>query len=180
MHVDHNGTLVRVQLFPLTGRLSLPGAYQLTINSASCSDGGVLPEAVRTRTYWARIWNAGAKVIVELDGADFALGWCPICQETRGHRFTGQPEALAARFTLDEYGPPILGYDGHYPNVVERLPDGTLLTVSGHAVVLPTSEGLSGTLDGLIAIYRTFDLETTTSLPVVSCRSSAHRFTLVR
>ena len=116
--------------------------------------------------------------MVELDDAKFALQWCPICHETRGNRFTGQAEALDARFTLDEYSPPFDWNDGVYPNVVEQLPDGRLLAIAGHAIVTPTPGGFTGTLDGSIAIYHSVDLGSVASVPAASCQSSGHQFVL--
>jgi hypothetical protein len=178
VRVDHNWFEVRVPLASSSARPNLPGGYQLTINSGPCVDGTVLPDQVRTRVYGARIWNAGAKVMVELDGANFALQWCPICHETRGNRFTGQAEVLDARFTLDQYSPPSDWNDGVYPNVVEQLPDGRLLAIAGHAIVAPTPDGFAGTLDGSIAIYGSLSLGSGASVPAASCQSSSHQFVL--
>lgn len=178
VRVDHNWFEVRVPLASSSARPNLPGGYQLTITSGPCTDGTMLPDQVKTRVYGARIWNAGAKVMVELDDANFALQWCPICHETRGNRFTGQAEALDARFTLDEYSPPFDWNDGVYPNVVEQLPDGRLLAIAGHAIVTQTPGGFTGTLDGSIAIYGSLSLGSVASVPATSCQSSGHQFVL--
>ena len=178
VHVSNNSSDVRVEMLSSAARPSLPGGYQLTINSAPCADGTVLPEQVRTRVYGARIWNAGAKVMVELDAANFALRYCPICGETRGNRFTGQAEVLDARFTLEEYAAPFDWNAGVYPNVVEQLPDGRLLVIAGHAIVAPTGGGFAGTLDGSIAIFDSLNIGTDTSVPAASCQSSRHQFIL--
>ena len=178
VHVSTNWSDVRVRMLSSAPRPSLPGGYQLTINSAPCTDGTVLPEQVRTRVYGARIWNAGAKVMVELDAANFALQYCPICGETRGNRFTGQAEVLDARFTLEDYAAPFDWNAGVYPNVVERLPDGRLLVIAGHAIVTPTEGGFAGTLDGSIAIFDSLNIGSDTSVPAASCQSSGHQFIL--
>jgi hypothetical protein len=121
---------------------------------------------------------------VELRGADFAVEWCPVCNETRGKGFSGQYQALDGRFTLIEYGPPEeeASYEtrGVYPNVAERLPDGRLLSISGRAIVTPTAQGFSGTLDGSIAIYDSLSILNTAGRVLASCRSATHAFTLVR
>jgi hypothetical protein len=81
----------------------------------------------KTRTYVARLWNAGLAIHGALSGGDFAVEWCGACREQRGNRFIGQTQARDARFTLREYVPPEHGatiYDygqGVYPDVAERL-----------------------------------------------------------
>ena len=180
VRLQNNGTTVRVQLVPSRGRLDLAGQYQLTISSGSCSGVGALPELARTRTYTAALWNSGLFINVQLSGANFAVQWCPICHEDRGNRFTGQTQALDARFTLNDYEAPFDWNDGFYPNVVERLSDGTLLAISGHAIVTPTSRGYAGTLDGSFSIYNSLDLVSQGSQAIVTCRSDSHRFVLVR
>lgn len=177
--------LIYLQLFPSGGRLDLPGRYQLTIASGPCAAGN-LPDAVKTRTYTARMWNAGLGINVDLSGADFAVEWCPLCFETRGNRFMGQTQALDARFTLFEYGPPeddatpYEGGLGYYPSLAERLPDGTFLSIAGRAIVAPTADGFAGSLDGSIAVYDSLSQVERAGRVLASCRSSAHRFTLVR
>ena len=180
MRLDgHRG--VSLQMFPSGSRLDLPGQYQLTITSGVCADGN-LPDAVKTRTYTARMWNAGLMIHVELSGADFAVEWCPLCFETRGNRFMGQTQALDARFTLFEYGPPEDGYDGqgYYPSLAERLPDGRFLSIAGRAIVAPSADGYAGSLDGTIAVYDSLSQVERAGRALASCRSNAHRFTLVR
>jgi hypothetical protein len=180
MRLDgHRG--VSLQMFPSGSRLNLPGQYQLTITSGVCADGN-LPDAVKTRTYTARMWNAGLMIHVELSGADFAVEWCSLCFETRGNRFTGQTQALDARFTLFEYGPPEDGYDGqgYYPSLAERLPDGRFLSIAGRAIVAPSADGYAGSLDGTIAVYDSLSQVESAGRVLASCRSNAHRFTLVR
>lgn len=180
VHVVNNYSGLSVQLLSSGGRVNLPGGYRLTISSGSCENGARLPPDATLRTYGARMWNAGLNVIVELDDANFALAYCPVCHETRGNRFMGQPQPLGARFTLIDYSPPMDWNDGIYPNVVERLANGSLLTIAGRATVAPTAGGFAGTLDGAIAIYADLDLASAGSSPVVVCRSSSHGFTLVR
>lgn len=177
--VDHNQA-VSVQLMPSKGRLNLSGQYQLTLTSGSCAADGPFPDAARARTYTARLWNAGLEIIAELSDANLQIVWCRICNENRGNRFTGWTQAQGARFTLIDYTAPDDYYDGIYPNVVERLSDGTLLTISGHAVVAPTSNGFAGTLDGSFAIYRSLELNYPPSAPTATCRSTSHRFVLTR
>ena len=180
VRLENNWTTVRVQLVPSRGRIDLAGQYQLTISSGSCAGGRVLPEAARTRTYTAALWNSGLRINVRLSDANFAVQWCPLCHEDRGDHFTGQTQALGARFTLIEYEVPFDWNAGIYPNVVERLSDGTLLAVSGHATVAPTSRGYAGTLDGSFSIYNSLDLVSQGSQAIVTCQSDSHQFVLVR
>jgi hypothetical protein len=179
-HVPGNWALNIVSLPSSVTRPILPGAYQLTVSAGGCAGGDGLPDALKTRRYSATIWNAGVNAIVELSGAAFATAWCPLCHETRGNRFQGQSQPDGARFTLSEYEAPFDWNAGIYPNVVEQLADGRLLSIAGHVIVAATSDGFAGTLDGSFAIYNAFDLTYDGSLPVASCRSSSHTFTLVR
>jgi hypothetical protein len=180
VHIVNNYTPIGVQLLASGSRVDLPGGYQLTISSGSCENGAHLPPDATSRTYAARMWNEGLNVVVELDDANFALAYCPLCHETRGNRFVGQAQPLGARFTLIDYSPPMDWNDGIYPDVVERLANGSLLTIAGRATVAPTAGGLAGTLDGAISIYADLDLVSAGSSPAAVCRSSSHGFTLVR
>lgn len=185
VHLERHGS-THLQMFPSVSRRDLAGQYRLTISSGSCSAGSGLPEAATTRTYTARLWNSGLRINVALSDADFVPEWCPACNETRGNGFFGQTQALDARFTLLEYVPPDEGAQiwdigqGHYPNVAERLPDGTLLSISGRAIVTPTADGFAGMLDGSIAIYDSLRQLENPGRVLASCRSEAHRFALVR
>jgi hypothetical protein len=181
IHLANNFSSAEVQLMPSQNRLDLAGHYQLTISSGACDVAeGSFPDALKNRTYTARLWNSGLRINAELSGADFAVEWCPICQENRGNRFTGWTQAQDARFTLAEYEIPWDWNAGIYPNVVERVSTGLLLTISGHAIVSPTSNGFAGTLEGTFAIYSAFDLTYTGTYPIASCRSSSHKFALAR
>jgi hypothetical protein len=180
IHVVNNFGFVHVQLYPVGERLDLAGQYRLTISSGPCAGDGVFPDELKIRSYTARLWNAGLRIMAELSGADFAVARCPVCGENRGNFFTGSTQMQDATFSLIEYGVPTDWNDGIYPNVVERLPDGRLLTIGGHAVVTPTAEGYAGMLDGSFAICGTLDLTFEGSTPIASCRSASHRFTLAR
>ena len=185
--VDRNRQSIQFQMFPATGRLDLAGRYQLTLTAGSCDRGGDLPEAARSRTYSARMWNAGLKIQVELSGASFALAQCLMpgmtrCAQPTGNVFTGQTQARDARFTLVGYSAPYDWNDGIYPDLVELIPGVGLLSISGQAVVTPTSNGFAGTLDGTFAIYDNLSVHTTTGQGQAthSCQSTAHRFTLTK
>jgi hypothetical protein len=186
VHFEGIRRFVRVQM-TASNRVDLAGKYQLTISSGSCEGDGAVPDAARTRTYTARMWNAGLQIQVELSGASFALGQCLMpgmarCSAKTGNAFTGQTQARDARFTLVGYSPAWDWNDGIYPDLVESIPGVGLLTISGNAHVTPTADGFSGTLDGAFEIYDSLSVDTTTGQGRVlaSCRSSGHRFTLVR
>ena len=173
---------VRLELSPSRSGPSLSGTYQLTISAGSCSADGVLPEAAKIRTYTASIWEPGGKVRVALSGANFAAKPCPAtnCFGGDGSSFTGESQAEESRFTLAEY---VSDWDwnaGIYPDVVERLADGTLLSISGRAIVKPTPDGFSGMLDGSIAIFDSLPTFGPAGRVLASCRSTSHRFTFVR
>ena len=185
VHFDGLRRWVRLQMKPSEVRIDLAGRYQLTISSGSCEGGGSIPDAARTRTYTARMWNAGLRIQAQLSGASFALGQCLMlmerCAAPTGNVFTGQTQMRDARFTLVEYTPPWDWNDGIYPDLAESIPGIGLLSISGNALVSPTADGFSGTLDGTFAIYDNLGVDTAGQGRVLaSCRSSAHRFTLVR
>jgi hypothetical protein len=186
VHFDGLRRTIRLQMKPSGVRVDLAGKYELTISSGSCEGGGSIPDAVRTRTYTARMWNAGLRIQAQLSGASFALGQCLMsmerCAAPTGNVFTGQTQARDARFTLVGYTPAWDWNDGIYPDLVESIPGVGLLAISGNAQVSPTADGFSGTLDGAFEIYDNLSVQTTTGQGRVlaSCRSNAHRFTLVR
>ena len=176
------GGQARIELSPSRSRADLSGSYHLTITSGSCSGDGALPEAATSRTYSASIWEPGGKVRVQLSGATFPSKVCPgtNCFGGDGSSFTGENQASETRFELREYVPDWDWNAGIYPDVAERLADGTLLTVSGRAIVTPSADGLSGTLDGSISIFDSLPLSGEGGRLLASCRSTSHRFTLVR
>jgi len=80
------------------------------------------------------------------------------CLGERGDAFSGLTQALDTRFTLIPYAPDWDWNAGVHPSVAELLSDGTVLTLSGHAVVRPVAEGFAGLLDGVMAIYDSLPL----------------------
>lgn len=169
---------LRVQLVPAVRRPELSGLYRLTVSADSCVGAGALPQDARTRTYTASIWEPGGKVSVQLADANFHLKTC--CFGERGDAFSGLTQALDTRFTLIPYEPDWDYNAGVHPSVAERLPDGTVLTISGHAVVRPVAEGFAGLLDGVMAIYDSLPLSGPAGRQLASCQSPSHKFTLTR
>jgi hypothetical protein len=180
VHVENNSNWVSVNLFASGGRPAITGTYRLTISSGSCSGDGRLPDAARTRTYTAAIWEPGGKVKVQLSGANFVPKECAHCMGADGNGFSGLNQALDVLFTLTEYSPPYDYGDGFHPSVAERLADGTVLVASGRAIVTPAPDGFSGTLDGSITIFRSLPLVSGEAVVLASCQSTSHGFTLVR
>jgi hypothetical protein len=180
--ITRNGFSIGVQLFPTGPRISLTGEYRLVVSSRVCEAGGSLPESVKTRTYSAGIHEPGGKVRVLLRDGPFVIK--PPASASRwggdGNAFDGQTQVVDTLFTLIEYVPGSEDGYGIHPSVAERLPDGTVLTFSGRAVVRPAPEGFLGTLDGAIAIYNVIDSEAGTGRLLASCRSRAHGFNLLR
>ena len=180
VRLDRQRMVVHVQMLPSRGRIDPIGAFQLTIAAGTCDEGNTLPEALRTRTFDARIWNGGLTLTVLLSGPALAVQDCPLCGGARGNTFKGQVQALDARFTLRGYVEPWDWNDGVYPDVVEHIPGEGYLAISGQAVVTPTISGLSGLLDGAFAIYDHLGTNVARGTVLKSCRARDHRFTLTR
>ena len=121
-------------------RPNLAGAYELSIDvTGSCS---ALPEDLQHRRYQAAISQDGVTLDVRLTEPRFRIDSGP-----RGDRFFGEARPGGALFDLpndfyDYYG----FYTFGYPNVVERLSDGTFLVISGRVVTTGSAAGLSGML----------------------------------
>ena len=140
VNIDANVT--RDFALSLSGpRLSLNGAYTLSLDFASpCS----MDSALQHRTYDAELTSTGNTISVNLTGPQFRLD-----STGKGNRFAGRILGNAASFTLDWYGWP----DFTYPNLVEKLADGTFLIVQGDAYASITPSGLKGTFYGDLAHY---------------------------
>jgi hypothetical protein len=154
-------------------RLDLGGPYTLTIDT-TCETP--LPPDIRQRRYAAFLTQNGPKVDVVLTESErFTLN-----AVGRGDRFSGRVDAAGATFDVGQGFYAYYGrYDPHdYPNVVERLPDGYILTVDGTAVTRGSAAGLSGDLQGFVTSYASgFPFSPQVSR---SCYSLNHRFTLMR
>ena len=163
-HATQNFRLV------ITGqRVMLAGNYTLTIDIAgSCSSAFPLSPALQRRTYDAVMAQNGSELAVTLTENRFktnSFGY--------GNRFTGRAGTAGASFYL---GPFDLYYY-YYPNVAERLPDGTVLVPSGEATTTGSAAGLSGTLKGSIYLWdATFPLHNSAGLGY--CNSATTQFTL--
>jgi hypothetical protein len=178
VRIDHQRARVGVQIVPSVRRPALSGAYRLTVSADLCAGDGVLPENAKTRTYTAAIWEPGGKVKVQLSDATFDLKSC--CFGEQGDGFSGLTQAVDTRFTLIPYEPDWDWNAAIHPSVAERLPDGSVLTISGRAVVRPAPDGFAGILDGVIAIYDALPLSGPGGRLLASCQSPTHTFTLRR
>jgi hypothetical protein len=154
--------------------LSLSGRFTLTLTAdPACSNqaaGGLAPLApeYRTRTYTADVTQNGPTIDVRLSGANF---WV---QQGRGDHFSGRIEPGRVTFALgDSY------YYYYYfagGQVIERLPDGSLVGFNGFVDATQSASGLSGSLNGYVGVAQ---LTGNSGFKVLaSCRSEHHQFAL--
>ena len=171
VHVDEKSWTHNVELVLAGHRTDLSGNYTVTIGGGTCADAR-FPAALQARTYTG-VLRQDDRVAVSIElrgGADFTR------RLLYGHFL-----ALEAWFTSKEFAPAYFDYDwwysapAVYPDIVERLPDGTLLGISGQVIIAPSPEGFSGTLDGALRIF-----DADFSKVLSSCESKSHRFTLTR
>ena len=168
------------QLSLAGARLDLAGSYTLTIEINCATSTPVRPPELRQRSYAAVLTQDGSVVEVMLtESSRFRIN-----AVGRGNRFKGHADAAGATFVLQQFFTYFFPYDPHeYPDLLERIPDGTFLQIDGTAVTKNTPAGLSGNLNGFGAHY-------SSSFPTIapgmqggtlgSCYSPAHRFTLTR
>jgi hypothetical protein len=129
-----------VQLGLESERPSRAGEYRMTIEAACGSGTGLgpqpLPNDLRHRQYDAVITQNGPQLTFTLTGAPFYISG------DQGNRFTGVVTTTGATFKMRGfYASSSLDW---HPDVVERLPDGTLLVIMGDVTVVTTSDGLAG------------------------------------
>lgn len=160
---DH-GTL-RVTLQLARERLQLAGTYRLTLATGGCSEPSSIAEELRQRTYTAVVTQNADLVTVQLAGSDFLTrtGYT-------ANSFFGvvTPSDVAFVFwpgdVIDD------------PAVVERLSDGTFLTITGRALATVTDTGLAASLDGSFLHHA----DSSFSRLIGSCTSKTHTLTLTR
>ncbi|HSC27586.1 MAG TPA: carboxypeptidase-like regulatory domain-containing protein [Vicinamibacterales bacterium] len=160
-------------------RLDLSGSYTLAIDVDCHTSTPVRPPELRHRSYAALLTQTGSAVEVVLtESSRFRVN-----STRRGDRFKGHADAVGATFFLQGFFSYYYPYDpAAYPDLLERIPDGTFLQIDGTAVARSTPDGLSGDLAGGVAHY-------SSGFPQVApgaggtlgvCWSRAHRFTLTR
>jgi hypothetical protein len=162
-------------------RLDLAGPYMLTIDVACGSTSTPVAADLRRLSYAASLTQNGPTLEVVLtESSRFRVN-----SARRGDRFSGRADAAGATFNLgDAFFPYYLPYaPSTYPNVVERLSDGTFLAVDGTVLTTGSAAGLSGLLTGGVSRY-------SSQFPSVPpgqsgcclgfCYSATHRFILSR
>lgn len=138
-HTTQNVPLVRSG-----SALDLNGRYTLTVAvNGSCQSfsSSPLPAELRRRTYTADVTQNGGDLLVSLSGATFAKSSGGL-----GDHFRGTTTQNGALFQLGDYWS--FYYYGIYPDVAERMSDGTVLVIGGTASTTLSASGLNGTLGG--------------------------------
>jgi hypothetical protein len=191
IRVSRDGYHPRVQRVQLTGhltqdfqlglsgvRLGLTGSYLLTVDAA-CATSTPVREDVRHLVYAARLTQTDARVDVELtEGPRFRVNVAG-----RGNRFSGHVDAAGATFDLgDSFYPYYGSYDPSiYPHIVERIPDGTFLTLDGRVAARGSGAALAGDLRGFFAHYSSrFPDVTSPGAALGTCYSTVHGLRLTR
>jgi hypothetical protein len=143
-HTTQNVALVRSGSV-----LDLNGRYTLTVSvNGNCQSFGStpLPMELRRRTYTADVTQNGSDLLVNLSGATFAQNSGGL-----GDHFRGTTTSNGATFRLTDYWS--FYYYGNYPDVAERMSDGTVLVVGGTASTTLSASGLNGTLAGDMSYF---------------------------
>ena len=155
---------VNLVLNPTAPRLTLSGNYTLAVDVVGACTA--IPSDLQHRAYEAAITQTGPNLRVTLTPASRYR----IDPETLGGNFfTGSALSTGASFDLN-------GIADQYPNIVERLPDGTFLLLDGTATTTKTGSALTGTLDGN---FTQFDSRFPFApVPLGQCSGPAHAFTL--
>lgn len=145
------------------------GVYRLTIGSGNCD---MLPPMARQRTYTATVTQDWPHLHVILSGADLPV------PPPDGRRFRGVVHDPFVQFDIS----PSWWTEGFWwPDIVERLPDGTFFVVSGQARLTRTEAGLSGSLAGSLEIHGPVLMsDHPNSWPISMCSSQSHQFQLTR
>jgi hypothetical protein len=154
-------------------RLNLNGQYTLTIDIlGSCPGSMPLPADLQHRSYEAVVTQTGPDVVVTLTEPRFRV------DGESGNRFRGRADAVSATFTLESFYLYYGYFYGVYPDIVERLSNGTYLVPFGTAVTTGSATRLSGDLSGGIENWDT-RFPATSSRVIGSCYGRL-RFTLTR
>jgi hypothetical protein len=113
------------------------GNYTLVLQAAAaCPGTRPLPPDLKSRSYEATITQDGSTLEVRLTEPRFVI------QNGQGNGFRGFMTPTGATFTLTA------DYYYYFADVVERLTDGTRLTIGGRAVTSGGPGGLSGSMNG--------------------------------
>lgn len=124
------------RLTPAGPQPSYDGNYTLGIDSTGCP----VPSDLRSRRYDAVVTQDGLQLTVSLTEPRFQIH-----TNGRGNRFFGQVLGGGASFTLQPFAVSYYYYSLlSYPDVAERLSDGTYLVPAGAVVMAGSPAGLSG------------------------------------
>jgi len=116
-------------------RSPVPGPHTLTVDVTGTCSG--LPTDLQHRRYEAMLTQQGTSFVsltVTLTEPRFKITF------GTGNSFWGRPDATGAVFTLWDFS------YYYYPDVVEQLPDGSVLEISGTVTMRGTAAGMSGKL----------------------------------
>jgi hypothetical protein len=118
-------------------RFALAGDYTMTVEVFETRCG--LPADLRRRAYDAVVEQEGPHLTVRLTGPRFLVAG------GQGDRFSGIVTPTGATFDLENFADWYYYPDNPvHPDVVELLPDATLLVVAGLPSLVATPAGLSG------------------------------------
>lgn len=139
------------QLSPSGAPVALAGDYTLTVDvECGTTSTPVRPMELRRRTYAAVLAQTGSTLEVVLtESSRFRVN-----SAGRGNRFSGHADPVGATFYLQSFFSYYYPYDpSTYPDLLERVPDGTFLQIDGTAVTRSSPAGLAGELQGGVALY---------------------------
>jgi hypothetical protein len=154
-------------------RITLAGRYTVVMHMASGCTNGAFDLNLMKRVYEASVTQTGPYVEVLLTEPRFQLNTL-----NRGNRFTGFADSSSVTFTFDYYDPYYYAGPTQYPNVAERLPDGTFFVPQGKSIIVGSEESLSG---GFNAFFGQYDSSFPRGWREMSfCSSGAAQLTLTR
>ena len=119
---------------------NLAGHYTLVVEAGTNCGSPALANDLRRRSYDAIIVQDGAKLEVRLTEPRFVSS-----EFFPGDRFSGAVTPAGANFTVN------WDYYSATTELSERLPDGSMLLISGGATTTRTSSGLTGVFSGYVA-----------------------------
>jgi len=154
-----------VELNPLFSGGSVEGAYTLTITAApECS--AALPEPARVKTFTAVLSQEGSRVTATLEGSDFLSHGPRVYNTFRGTLAGGQLAFYIGGGNFYEW-----------PDVSQYLAPPGFYFLEGSVTTSVSARGREGMLTGTLGVGEYNDFR---FVVVASCRSTRHRFELVR
>jgi hypothetical protein len=170
------------------------GTYTLTLGGGACT--GSMPPELRQRTYTANLTQSGLTLTVEVPTAGafsgriinpqarFALlyGYLRSIRRKSLARadapsliqvgLDGRRAASEPRFHPSRYSR--AAYPGYVASIVEVLPNGDRLSITGNAETTMSPSGFTGTLNGSVTLYNSAFNQ------LADCTSPSHVFTMTR